>query len=163
MWNDDNNARRGREDGMSELTRDEIARLRALDEGGGITALLDVIEAMHERAHDEGDELTDTQALAKQTALALAIDLPALLAAWEAGEEARLSLLAERGHPAGAMPGWSWHEGTTSWVSSCHHGMIEVWRKAPGVWGWHIEESDEGTAPTAREAMRAADAAWGEG
>lgn len=79
------------------------------------------------------------------------------LAALEAERDGlRLTLLAERGDPAGApSEGWEWHRLASEWRKP---RVGFVGRHQPGVWWW-VVNGVEGTAPTAREAMQDADAA----
>ena len=83
------------------------------------------------------------------------------------------TLAAERGDPAGALPGWRWDG--SSWVRIAENGdRLRVQRVAilgrPVLWSWVIGRQGHGVIagdandpdawiPTAREAMRAADAA----
>lgn len=76
--------------------------------------------------------------------------------------ELRATLAAERGDPAGALPGWCWDG--EDWTSDrgAHWPMVKpgkiVYHVAVGVWSWRSGDV-HGEAVTARDAMRAADAA----
>ena len=79
-------------------------------------------------------------------------------------DEARAELAAECMGPAGALPGWRAEMG--DWVTD-DGGLVRLGgtRDEDGalMWHWHTDEADEGdpahVEPTARRAMRAADAA----
>lgn len=77
-------------------------------------------------------------------------------------DELLLILAAERGDPAGALPGWglgNWGPAKLVWTSDAGDHVI---RRSEGLcWNWELSSPGwgYGTAPTAREAMRAVEAA----
>ena len=74
--------------------------------------------------------------------------------------ELEATLAAERGDPAGALPGWRWdggywRKGSAYAVGRTNSGTTITWTLYRHAGGGRFRE----TYPTAREAMRAADAA----
>ena len=87
----------------------------------------------------------------------------AILGVLNTCEELRLTLAAERGDPAGALEGWATGlPGTWDRDLDEERGYeLVVERAERGEWGWRWWVWDgvrtEGTAPTARQAMQAAE------
>lgn len=104
-------------------------------------------------------------------------DIPALVTEVERlraeNEEQRLELLAEQGANQGGLPGWTpmgaslWNNQHGFWLKMLSAGSIATMRK-PGELVWHWEANHYvgdgspptviGRYPTARQAMRAAEA-----
>lgn len=80
-------------------------------------------------------------------------------------DELRLVLLAEQGDPAGApSEGWTWSGASGDWCRAGARVGRTAWLRNPAgdrcCWWWDVPDAAaDGHAPTAREAMRAADAA----
>lgn len=79
-------------------------------------------------------------------------------------DELRATIDNERGEGAGPSDGWTCEPGGRFWRHD--HASAHVVNQHTGGWAWFIydsegDERDDGIAETARQAMRAADAARG--
>lgn len=96
------------------------------------------------------------------------IPVPEAAALLDELAELRATLLAERGDPAGALPGWAWSIGRAMWIRqpwlSTPPGPgieLRVWRDGRHMWTGNHDDAPHKhvSAQTAREAMRSLDLA----